>query len=295
MEFKMNLRENMEDFLYNSLDYYIIADESGTHDPQRSNIENKKKWKIAFIFLVQAVELLIKEALYRVNPSLVYENIDSPSLEEGKTVSFSKSVRRLINFAGEIMSAEEIRFINNCSLIRNEFIHYEVKIESPEIKAKYCKLFMLFCKLYGTILKEKMNFDNPKYNLAVSNISLFAKHLTVFRGIEVKKEWLEDIKKDIELNNKRYIYYKNSEGKLIQRIKYGDEDNVLNANGIHYPFSHSEFDYCADCTAKKGEYHLDGCDWEICPVCFQQKLSCGCELVLSDAEGNEYISPYEMH
>ncbi|MBO4633113.1 MAG: hypothetical protein J5858_14435 [Lentisphaeria bacterium] len=32
---------------------------------------------------------------------------------------------------------------------------------------------------------------------------------------------------------------------------------------------------CHDCGAAEGEYHKPGCDWETCPVCGHQLLSCG--------------------
>ena len=33
---------------------------------------------------------------------------------------------------------------------------------------------------------------------------------------------------------------------------------------------------CHDCGVIKGEFHLDGCDWEHCPRCKGQYLCCGC-------------------
>jgi hypothetical protein len=59
----------------------------------------------------------------------------------------------------------------------------------------------------------------------------------------------------------------------VPRIRYGDEK----------PPRQTEADQpCHDCSAIKGEYHSSGCDWEQCPVCGGQALSCGC-IVDSDA------------
>ncbi|WP_436346992.1 hypothetical protein [Natronorubrum sp. FCH18a] len=33
---------------------------------------------------------------------------------------------------------------------------------------------------------------------------------------------------------------------------------------------------CHDCGVEKGEYHHPGCDWEECPRCRRQYLSCDC-------------------
>jgi hypothetical protein len=32
--------------------------------------------------------------------------------------------------------------------------------------------------------------------------------------------------------------------------------------------------FCPDCLAKEGELHKIGCDWERCPICKRQLLSC---------------------
>ena len=35
---------------------------------------------------------------------------------------------------------------------------------------------------------------------------------------------------------------------------------------------------CPDCGVAKGKYHIDGCDWEDCPRCGLQFISCDCEI-----------------
>jgi hypothetical protein len=56
-------------------------------------------------------------------------------------------------------------------------------------------------------------------------------------------------------------------GKEYEPIKVGAKgdfyENEKNAN-------------CTDCGSKYGNYHHPGCDYEKCPVCGLQLISCGC-------------------
>lgn len=73
-------------------------------------------------------------------------------------------------------------------------------------------------------------------------------------------------------------------GKRYKRIKYGDE-KILDENGKLYrdrnniPIDLSKMARerpCGDCGVLKGEYHVEGCDIEICPKCGNQCTSCHC-------------------
>ena len=164
MQFELNTLENSYDFLNNSLEFYRIADEYGTHDPERANLEDKKKWKMAFIFLVQSTELLIKEILSTIHPLLVFDNIDLPLKQNDKTVSFSKAIIRLCNFKPESVSEEEHLFLRQCAKRRNDYIHSEVTISTstPDIKPKYCRLFQLYKKIHNNYIATPLNFENKK-------------------------------------------------------------------------------------------------------------------------------------
>lgn len=50
---------------------------------------------------------------------------------------------------------------------------------------------------------------------------------------------------------------------MIERIKCGDPRDFCNER-------------CSDCGAIPGEYHLEGCDCERCPICGNQLITCGC-------------------
>lgn len=59
----------------------------------------------------------------------------------------------------------------------------------------------------------------------------------------------------------------------------------MGANSILFPTASESHEYsggkvkppeCHDCAAKVGHYHHAGCDWEQCPNCGGQLLSCEC-------------------
>lgn len=55
-------------------------------------------------------------------------------------------------------------------------------------------------------------------------------------------------------------------GREVPRIRYGDEESPCGAED--HP--------CRDCNVVKGQFHVIGCDFERCPVCGGQAISCDC-------------------
>jgi hypothetical protein len=62
------------------------------------------------------------------------------------------------------------------------------------------------------------------------------------------------------------------QGNQYPRIKFGDSFDLYGDK--------DEAARCPDCNAKFGHYHHYGCDCEVCPVCGEQLISCGCDLHL---------------
>jgi hypothetical protein len=286
LKFELNLLENSHDYIINSFDLFKIADEYGTHDEQRTKIENKVKWKLAYVTMVQAFELLLKEVLHRIHPNLIYENIDLEKVTDNKTVTFHQAINRVNNFKDNLIDTEKRLFLINCSKLRNEFIHYKVNIQSEQIKSKYCMLYSIYKELHNKLLGEDVNFNKKRYLSTEGNILSFDEYMTVFRGREVQKDDLINFKKELSENSK-YNYYITKNGEKVERIKYGDENKRVSEeykkkNNVDFSFYNS-FEICDDCYAKQGEFHNYNCDLEICPVCFDQIISCRCNEV--DEEG----------
>lgn len=278
MEIKLNLLENSLDFLKESLEQYIIADEDGNHHPY--NYHKKVKWKIAFINLVQAIELLMKKIISSVAPALIKPNIDSFS-DDDKSISFAQCITRLVNFSQINISDEEISQLKACSKLRNRFTHYDVRISSEEIKKKYCTLFSLYKRLFEEETKTNIHIENISTTI-VESIVTFADQFTIFRGYEILKADLTTCKDEILLAQ-QHPNFIDKNGTIVQRIKFGSEGHFLESikedeQESYYTSTSYLCDYCDDCYAKQGEYHLVHCDLERCPICGGQALSCDCQL-----------------
>jgi TIR domain len=84
--------------------------------------------------------------------------------------------------------------------------------------------------------------------------------LVPFRGTEVASFWPKHVETAQAKQTYRLI-------KDIPRIRYGDEAG----------FGPDVADrLCHDCAAKRGEFHVPGCDMERCPECGGQLISCEC-------------------
>src|SRR5205823_10087819 len=81
-----------------------------------------------------------------------------------------------------------------------------------------------------------------------------------YNGVEVNKRWpMEILHAQEEPTLEMY-------GMTWDRIRYNEEPG-----GEHFPGRP-----CPDCAVRTGEIHGKGCDWEVCPRCYGQLLSCGC-------------------
>lgn len=277
MRFELDLLENSYDYVKNSIELYRIADEYGNHDEQRSNLESKVKWKLAFVTMVQACELLLKEILSRIQTNLIYDDIDAERIDESKTVSFHQAINRINNFREKIIDDKKIPLLIRCSKLRNEFIHYKVSISSEHIMSLYSSLYLTYKELHLKLIGEELIFKIEPYISVDNQLIHFASEGVVFRGRAMTKSQMEEFKAEQE-NNARYNYYFDNHGRKTARIKFGDEINRVSeeyrqSNDMTI---YKDYDICDDCLAKKGEYHLMNCDLEICPFCFGQLMTCSC-------------------
>lgn len=292
MKIELDLLHNAYDYLNIALENYRVASEYGMHDEERSNYQKKLKWKISFVSLVQATELLLKEVLYRVHSNLIYQDIDSVGTSADKTVTINQAIKRINNFSHNCVCKEHEEFIRECSKLRNEFIHYKATIASEQIMKKFSMLYCIFEQLNADFIGDDITYYNESSKSTCLELKIFNERFTVYRGREVEKRYVEDVKKIIS-ENEKFHYYIAKDNKKVHRVRFGNEkqtfgNKYLEAHGIenrtlNEVFTiYSDYTYCDDCLAKQGEYHNVHCDLEICPVCFKQLITCECIERLSE-------------
>ena len=86
------------------------------------NFQNRKR-NFAILHAVIAAELVLKERLVIIHPSLIYENIDAKSFHGKHTVSMSKLPQRLSNLGVQI-EPHEAKLIKSFVEWRNQIVHH---------------------------------------------------------------------------------------------------------------------------------------------------------------------------
>lgn len=288
MRLLLDLHENSLDFLRESIESYLIADEYGTHLHYKSLPRNKVKWKIAYICLVSSFEIMFKKIIQDTSPALIKVDIDSQN-KNNRTIDFQKSIIRIKNFSSIDLSNNETEYLSRAAHRRTQFIHYTVEFSSEEIKNNYSVLFSLYKNIYEKYFGSDLYMEGIEPHV-ITEISSFAREYEIFRGQEIRKEDIEACKAEIE-KAQNYTRVINKDNQVYDRIRFGSENDHVFDIDIAYDMSNSElysWEYCDDCGAKNGEYHLFDCDLEICPVCGWQLITCKCDMQYLSTDNKIY-------
>lgn len=138
---KLTLIENAEDFLKQSLSQAIYSE------------KNPQNWKYAILYLVQSIELSLKELLRREHEILIYKNIDNPI----ETVSIDYAVKRLQKISKIKFNQRDLNNINIASKYRNKIVHYGFSFKEKEIKTTYAKLIGFLKSVFYTHFKKNLD------------------------------------------------------------------------------------------------------------------------------------------
>lgn len=88
--------------------------------------------KRALQSISHAIELLLKERLRQIHPSLIWENVDRFPDLDSRTVTTEKALVRLERIGGLKFSAKEQNLLRSIRKIRNSIEHYKWSISSEE-------------------------------------------------------------------------------------------------------------------------------------------------------------------
>ncbi len=139
-QLKLDLLQNCFSFVKESLKKAIIAE----HKPD--------EWKYSILFLVQAIELALKEKLRREHPILIYKNIDKAN----ETVSLDYAIKRIQNIANIQFTTDDISAIEKAKEIRNEIVHYEIDRDVISIKVIFSTLLGFLDNFISIHLKDNL-------------------------------------------------------------------------------------------------------------------------------------------
>lgn len=96
---------------------------------------DERRMKQAILSIAQGVELLLKERLRRIHPSLIFEDVDKfPSLD-ARTVGADRALTRLRNIDNVQIQASDQQLVRDLRRTRNAIEHAEWHTTLPEAKA----------------------------------------------------------------------------------------------------------------------------------------------------------------
>lgn len=152
-EHKFNLIENAHDSLQHAIEHMKSGHENSIRD-----------WKFIIISLAHVVELLLKEKLRKINPTLIYENIDYKPSINSKTVGAENALTRLENFSNLRFSETDKLAIDIARKKRNQIEHFEFVITEQQaqiITGQAIAFIFRFSKEHLKLdWESKYKFDN---------------------------------------------------------------------------------------------------------------------------------------
>ncbi len=160
----LSLLDNAVSFAEDALANAVVAEQ----EPLR--------WKFAILSLVQAIELSLKELLFRQHPFLIYKDIDRPK----NTVSIEQATSRLASIANVKLSSDESSALKTAVDVRNQIVHHQIDAALAELKLVFARLLGFLNDFHRSHLDEPLQ-DQIEGRLWQSGVKIQAYGDELFR------------------------------------------------------------------------------------------------------------------
>jgi len=181
---KFTLLENAADSLKHAIEHI---------DPVHAmNVGN---WKRAILDLSHVVELMFKERLKQVHPSLMWSNVDKYPSNRAFTVSSEQAFNRLKKIIGVEFTEREEEFIEKLRIKRNEIEHFEFNISDDEARmviGHILSFILHFAKRELDLEWQEEHLDHSKWNILKGYTEFYEQQLEKIEK-QIKEEELEVI------------------------------------------------------------------------------------------------------
>jgi len=165
-ELKYNIFENALDSIDHGIHHFFSSEKYPNY--------KGKNYKYSILHTIQGIELLMKEKLYRVNPSLIYANIDRPINDDSLTVNFKALPQRLLN-CGVQLSDSWLKTIEEGRRVRNRIEHKDVSFTLRETQLLLGRIFKLIIEFARNELKVELkdHLQGDVYEELIRQINFF--------------------------------------------------------------------------------------------------------------------------
>lgn len=174
----------MSDIYANAVDSLRIGIEHFLKEPGYSSRKH------AILTLFHAIELLLKEQLYRTNPILIYRNIDAKITDDSFTVGIKEALTRLENL-GLGLPKQPQQVIERIQKRRNQIEHhrYDHKDEDETIISESLAFVLFFV---DGVLRGRLERDVPPETLREIQSRVYDRQDLYWIALHRLDQWMHE-------------------------------------------------------------------------------------------------------
>ena len=174
----------MSDIYANAVDSLRIGIEHFLKEPSYSSRKH------AILTLFHAIELMLKEQLHRINPILIYRNLDCKIGDDTQTVGIKEALVRLENL-GIGLPKQPQEVIERIQKRRNRIEHhrYDHKEEDEAIISESLAFILFFA---DGVLKAKLERDVPPETLRQIQDLVYDRQDLYWIAIHRFEQWMHE-------------------------------------------------------------------------------------------------------